>query len=179
MRSFIPARVCRISNWNRTSSRNVTAKTNEWFVFPRESEGNNYSVNWSLVADGISPSKEAFHNARLPLLTSRLPNKASKGTVDDASVKFSGSFNLLEAGDSIKHEKFNESLTETTQKLSSEVLFVEDNGVVAHADSRLGVRVVTSNPAVALISRYISIPCPPREVNPRARSSTSKAAQFI
>lgn len=170
MRSFIPtARVCRISNWNRTSSRNVTAKTNEWFVFPRESEGNNYSVNWSLVADGISPSKEAFHNARLPLLTSRLPNKASKGTVDDASVKFSGTFNLLEAGDSIKHEKFNESLTETTQKLSSEVLFVEDNGVVAHADSRLGVRVVTSNPAVALISRYISIPCPPREVNPRAR----------
>jgi len=172
MRSVLTAtRVCRISNWNKTSSRSVTvtAKTNEWFVFPRESEGNTYSVNWSLVADGISPSKEAFHNARVSMLTSRLPNKVSNGKVDAASLKFTGPFALLEAGDSIKHENFNASMAETTQRLSGDDIFVEDNGVVAHADSRVGVRVVTSNPAVALIARSISIPCPPREVNPRAR----------
>ena len=109
-------RLCRVSNWTARSSysvRGVSSKTNEWFVFPRETEGNNYAVNWSLVADNISPAKEAFRNARVALITSRLPSKVANGKVDVSSVKFSGPFNLLEAGDSIKHDKFNESMKET------------------------------------------------------------------
>ena len=52
-------------------------ETNDWFVWPRETEGNTYAVNWSLVGDGVAPTGNAYRNARLPLLTSMLSAKPS------------------------------------------------------------------------------------------------------
>ncbi len=50
-------------------------ETKEWFMWPRETEANDYAVNWSLVGDGVTPTGNAYRNARLPLLTSMLSAK--------------------------------------------------------------------------------------------------------
>ena len=53
----------------------TAVETNEWFMWPREKEGNIYAVNWSLVGEGVTPTGNAYRNARLPLLTSMLSVK--------------------------------------------------------------------------------------------------------
>lgn len=149
------------------------AETEEWGVFPRQREGRIYSVNWSLNDDNISPLGEnAFHNARLPIILGRLGTKltnvdaveAKSPVLDGPAVKF------LEAGDSISQSDFNDLAVEVQAELSSGVdLFVEDNIVGSHQRHQLGVRVITDDPATALIARSFFFPSPPREVDHRAR----------
>ena len=50
-------------------------ETSDWFTWPRETEGNTYAVNWSLVGEGVTPTGNAYRNARLPLLTNMLSAK--------------------------------------------------------------------------------------------------------
>eukprot|EP01031_Cornospumella_fuschlensis_P030257 gene30257-36563_t len=106
-----------------------TAETDEWFVFPRETEGNQYNVNWSLVEDGVTPRSEAFRNARLPILAQHLPTKIGKDNkLELSSPPFAGGkLEIKEAGDNITHEAFNASKAKTCDQLSAaSTLFVED-----------------------------------------------------
>eukprot|EP00597_Dinobryon_sp_UTEXLB2267_P007633 CAMPEP_0170082640 /NCGR_PEP_ID=MMETSP0019_2-20121128/18161_1 /TAXON_ID=98059 /ORGANISM="Dinobryon sp., Strain UTEXLB2267" /LENGTH=403 /DNA_ID=CAMNT_0010297579 /DNA_START=203 /DNA_END=1414 /DNA_ORIENTATION=+ len=152
------------------ATRSAPAETEEWFVFPREREGNVYSVNWSLCHDGVVPVGDAFRNARLPILTKKLGASASVPTITPSSPLFYGGYHLLEAGDTLPHADFNELFTEVKSYLSSGIeLFIEDASLGAYNKVRLGARIVTVDAATALIFRNLLIPSPPRPADHRAR----------
>ena len=139
-------------------------------VFPRENEGNNYSVNWSLTEEGVVPKGDAFRNARLGVLNSRLSAKVADGKVEVKSPAYTGKYEVVEAGDTISHDEFEALLKAQQEHLSSGMdLFVEDGAICASTVGRLGVRVVTDSAASALIARSMLISTPPREVDHRAR----------
>ena len=133
----------------------------ESFLWPREMEGNIYNDNWSLCEDGVVPTGIMFRNARLPVLTSRLPVKVESGKAVVENPKYAGKYVSLEAGDGIAHEAFAEALTAQQTYLSSGVdLFVEDAFMGTSASGRVGVRVVTDSPATALIARTLMVRIP-------------------
>jgi hypothetical protein len=138
------------------SSRAV--ETEEWSLFPNEREGNEYMVNWSLTVDGISSAGDGFRNARLPVLTTRLPKKVEGGKVELASPEFVGARKLQEAGATISFEEFEEEFNRQRAYLSSGIdLFIEDRGLGSFAPFRLGARVVTDDAALALIFRTLLV----------------------
>jgi hypothetical protein len=138
--------------------RRFSAATENFSVFPREREGNSYAVNWSLTEDGVVPTGDAFRNARIPLLTSRLPSKVDNGKVELQGPAYGGSFKVLEAGDSISHDEFNNKFSALQNHLSSGIeIFVEDAALGATSSARVGVRVVADSPVVALINRNLLV----------------------
>lgn len=156
----------------RTASAAARASSSTSTVFPREREGNVYAINWSLTEDGVVPVGDAFRNARVPLLATRLSAKVENGKVDVGSkVAYTGKYNMLEAGEEgLSHGAFSDKLAEQQAYLSSGIeLFVEDAALGAFHGSRVGVRVVTDSSAVALIARTLLIPVPERPVDHRAR----------
>jgi hypothetical protein len=145
----------------------------EYALFPRQHEGNNYSVNFSLVEDGVCAAGDdtnAFRNARIPVLTTRFSAKVEGGKVELKEPKYIGKYSVLEAGDSVSHDDFLEASSAQNMYLSSGVdLYVEDASLGSFAPSRVGVRVVTDSPAKALIARTLLMPIPNRNVDHRAR----------
>lgn len=147
-----------------------TAETEEWGLFPREREGNEYSVNWSLAFDGIVSVGDSFHNARLPLLTNRLAGKMVGGKVELTAPDYYGECRTLEAGEGISFDDFDAAFRTQKDYLSSGVeLLVEDRGLGSHSSCRLGTRIVTDDAATALIFRNLLMRTPRRPVDHRAR----------
>lgn len=141
-----------------TVSRSFSVETSEWYSWPRQREGNIYSVNWSLVEDGVVPVGDAFHNARINLLTNRLGVKANVQSIDKSKPLYFGKYSVLEAGDSISHEDFQAMFTAQCHYLSSGIdLFVEDGALGSFYNTRLGVRIVSDDPSVALIGRSLLV----------------------
>lgn len=141
-----------------TKSLSTVAADQDFFTFPRQTEGNIYDDNWSLCADGVVPAGDMFRNARIPVLTQRLPSKVEAGKIALQKPKYKGPFVTLEAGDGIEHDDFSDCMIESQKHLSSGVdLFVEDAFLGSFASSRLGVRVVSDSPAVALIVRSLLV----------------------
>lgn len=139
-------------------------------TFPREREGNVYAVNWSLTEDGVTPVGDAYRNARVQLLSTRLGAKVEGGKVETAKVTYSGAYKVLEAGEGIAHGAFADLLAEQQKAFSSGgEIFVEDAGLGALSSARVGVRVVTDSSALALAVRSLLIPVPDRPVDHRAR----------
>jgi hypothetical protein len=158
--------VARTSVSKRTFSINGEA----WGVFPREREGNVYSVNWSLTEDGVTPIGDAFRNARVEVLESKLGAKIEGGKVSVSKPAYTGKCTVTEAGADITHQEFSSLLTGQQDYLSAGVeLFVEDGGLGAASDNRIGVRVVSDSPALAMIARNLVIKTPQRGVDHRAR----------
>lgn len=152
------------------NKRFSSIQTDDWFIYPRETEGNNYAVNWSLAEDGVVPVGDAFRNARLPILAKRLGVKSVSNVIETTKPLFYGDYKVLEAGDSISHDDFNELFSSQQEYLSSGIdLFVEDASLGSYNKTKIGVRVVTDDPAFALIFRNLLIPSPPRPVDHRAR----------
>jgi hypothetical protein len=122
----------------------------QFFTFPRETEGNNYAVNWSLVEDGVVSVGSAYRNAKFQQLQNHA-NKASKPV-------FSGTYVVEEAGDNVDHATFNNYLSEAQNSLSSSPdLFVEDGFVGAHRNGRTGVRLITANAHSATLMRKMLV----------------------
>jgi hypothetical protein len=141
-----------------------TAKADpKWSVFPREREGNQYDVNFSVLEDGVTPTGDCFRNARVELLKGKAGDKVS-------SPKLTGAFKLEESGDSMSHDAFG-VLKESQDDILSNGrdLFVEDAGLGAASAGRVGARVYTQNAATALMFRKLMVPVPPRDVDHRAR----------
>lgn len=143
----------------------------ESFVFPREKEGNIYSVNWSLTEDGVTPVGNAYRNPRVSLVTKRLGIKQNDSKlINLESPVINGTYKVLEAGDTISHSDFKDFKDVQKKFLSSGVdLFVEDASLGALSDIRVGVRIISDNPSLSLIFRNLLIPTPPAEVDHRAR----------
>lgn len=137
-----------------------TYQNDEFFVFPREREGNDYWVNWSMTEDGVTPVGEsAFRNARLALLKTRLGISKDAAELNVKGPSLTGQYKVLEAGDSLPHQDF-EDFKEAQRKgyLESGIdLFVEDGGLGALSDIRVGVRIIAGNPALALMGRNLFV----------------------
>ncbi len=139
-------------------------------VYPREREGNIYDDNFSLNVDGIVPTGDAYRNARIGLLTAALPSKVVNGTVEISKISYNGKYEVKEAGDSVSHDEFSSGMSEKCEHFSSGVsLYIEDAGLGTHRPVRVGVRVVTDNPAVALVTRKLLLEVPNETVQHFAR----------
>ena len=143
----------------------------DWAVFPNEKEGDQYKVNWSLVIDGITPVGDAFRNARLPLLTSKLPAKIdASNKVELKAPLYNAEFSITEAGDTISFDEFQAQMESKVNHFESGIeMFVEDAGLGSYYATRVPLRVVTDDAAIALITRALLIPIPPKEVDHRAK----------
>lgn len=133
-------------------------------------EGDVWDHNYSLTEDGVVNSKLAFRNAKASTVLNNLPAKAVGGKVDLKDINYTGKYDLVEAGDNLDHDKFEDVLEEQHDYLSTDkILFFEDFGLGAAASSRVGARMISENPAHALIFRALMIPTPPRPTDHRAR----------
>jgi hypothetical protein len=138
-----------------------------------QDEGNDVMVNWSLVEDGVvASSGDAYRNARLGLLTSNLPGKVTDGKMSISSDTMYAlpAAPAKEAGDSIGFNEFA-AVFEAAQGSLSEggSIFVEDAGLGAHTESRVGVRIITNSATAAMAARALLVPVPVRAVDHRAR----------
>jgi hypothetical protein len=133
-------------------------EVSDHIVFPREKEGNIYDDNWSMVVDGVTPTGNAYRNARLSLLLSHAGVKGENGKLDVTKPKFHGNYVLQESGAELTHDHFNDINAAQADVLSSEPnLYVEDGGLGAHSPVRVFVRFTSSNPSVALVARNLLV----------------------
>lgn len=138
--------------------RFASTETDEWFIFPREEEGNIYMHNWSMVEDGVVPVGKAFRNARLSVITNAMGVKASDTTISASKPSYAGKFAMKESGDNMSHEEFSQLLSAQQQHLSTSAnLFVEDAALGVNGSVRQGARIICDDPAVALIARNLLV----------------------
>lgn len=136
----------------------LPVETEEYFTWPREREGNIYPVNWSLNTDGVIPIGDAFRNARLKILNNRLGATSDAHIHNLESPSYFGQYQLIEAGDQISHSDFTNLFADAKKYLSSGAdLFIEDAALGASNKFRLGTRVITADPATALIFRNLLV----------------------
>ena len=127
------------------------ATKNAWGIFPREREGNMFSVNWSLNEHGVTPVGDAHRNARAATLEKKLGANASK-------VALTGKYTVAIAGEGLPHGDFANLISKQRKFLSSGVeLYVEDASVGSAHVGRQGVRVVSDSPATAMIARNLLV----------------------
>lgn len=86
--------------------RRFEQETDSYIIFPREKPGLDYKLNWSLAADDITPSGDAYRNADKAVLDKE-SGKAPSG----------GDSKVLEAGDTVSFEAFDLALAEIKAKL--------------------------------------------------------------
>ena len=123
-------------------------------------EGDVWDHNYSLTEDGVVNTKLAYRNAKVSTILSTLPPpaKAVAGKVDLKDVNYLGPYELVEAGDAMEHDQFEDVLEEQHDLLSSDkTLFFEDFGLGASAAARVGARMISENPAHALIFRSLMV----------------------
>jgi hypothetical protein len=121
-------------------------------------EGDNVDDNYSLLVDQVVNAKSAYRNSRVSTVVNKLPAKVENGKLSLKDIQFYGAETVQEAGDSISHEDFKNSLEATRNYLSSgRDLFLEDVGIGASSSLRLGTRVISDNPAHAFIFRSLLV----------------------
>jgi hypothetical protein len=134
------------------------AESDEFTIFPRQHEGNLYDVNFSLNEDGLVPVGDAFRNARLDLLKSKIPAKSQNNIFQLSYPAYFNEYSLQEAGDSISHDDFNSLRKAQIDYFESNIdLFVEDGFLGSYNKERIGVRITSDSPAVALIARNLLV----------------------
>lgn len=135
-----------------------------------QAEGDVWDHNFSLTEDGVVNSKLAYRNPSVSTLMNNLPAKLAGGKVEMKDVNYLGKFQVVEAGDGVDHDTFEEILEEQHDYLSSDkTLFFEDFGLGTMASTRVGARMISDNPIHALIFRSLMIKIPPRPTDHRAR----------
>lgn len=151
----------------RTGSVSVSVRHLAWSatldasrVGSSSREGDVWDHNYSLTEDGVVNTKLAYRNAKVSTILATLPPpaKAVAGKVDLKDVNYLGPYELVEAGDAMEHDQFEDVLEEQHDLLSSDkTLFFEDFGLGASAAARVGARMISENPAHALIFRSLMV----------------------
>ena len=160
MRSLVANRFLSRISLHQQFSRSLHVETESWSVFPREREGNNYDLNFSLLEDGVTSVGDSFRNARIQLLTSRLPKKVEKGNVELANPLYFGNFVLKEAGDDFSLDDFSTLQSHQQEILSNgSEIFVEDAGLGSFSPFLVGAPIFSHNPALSLIFRQLMVRC--------------------
>ncbi len=115
-------------------------------------------VNWSLVESGVTNAGLAFRNSPVSKLLKKLGIKEAKSTVEVPNLKVKASGTLFEAGDNMEHDEFLSNLDEVRGYLSEgQDMYVEDLAIGSHPNHRLGVRVVTRRPEIALVAKSVLV----------------------
>jgi hypothetical protein len=158
MRSIFAARPLLKQVLQKNVRRSIYVETESWGVFPREREGNNYDLNFSLLEDGVTSVGDSFRNARIQLLSSRLPEKVKNGKINMSHPLYFGKYEVKEAGDNMSLDDFT-SIQSTQQEVLSNgsEIFVEDAGLGTFSPCRVGTRVVSHSAAVSLILRQMMV----------------------
>jgi hypothetical protein len=138
----------------------------DWIVFPRERQGRDYSLNHSLNRQSIVPIGDAFLNPSVSMLSSKLGIKAGAGGGN--SLKVAGPdpaapvHPLLEAGTAELSFDAYDDIAEAAQgHLSSGVdIYVADGTAGSYRGARVGVRIITDDPAVCMAARSLLVPSP-------------------
>lgn len=121
-------------------------------------EGDNIDDNYSLIVDGIVNTRHAYRNARVSTIVNQLPAKNEAGKLALSGIDFSSNVEVQEAGGKISQDDFNTILESTRNYLSADKeLFFEDLGLGASSSLRIGARVISDNPAHALIFRSLLV----------------------
>lgn len=128
-------------------------------IFGLETDSNNYSVNWSLKQDDVTPVGDAYRNIKKDTLLQTLKVKADEKAVEK-EVVLQKLKKVAEAGQGVSHEDFESLLSEATNELSNgQTLYIEDASVSTSTSSalRTGVRVITQSAPVALTFRNLLV----------------------
>lgn len=127
-------------------------------IYNPQSEGDNWDHNFSIAEDGVVNTKLAFRNAKLASIITRLPTKVTSGKISVDNVTYTGQYTVLEAGDNMEQDSFAALLRAKQDYLSSgKDLFFEDVGLGASPAVRIGARMISENPAHALIFRTLLV----------------------
>jgi hypothetical protein len=165
MQVFRAQRVFRGLSRFSSTQRLSKYETEEFFTYPRNVEGDDPIVNWSLQESGVTNAGLAFHNAPVSKLLKRLGVRDSKYPIELNNLKVKAAGTAFEAGDNMDHDEFEENLSRVQHYLSEgQDMFVEDLAVGSHPDFRLGVRVVTRRPDIALAAKSVLFSVPPRAI---------------
>jgi hypothetical protein len=138
----------------------LTQEDPEYISFPRERRGLDYSLNWSLADDMVTPRGDAFRNADVLELLMH-----SKGQVDAARAlhvpfqpaKVAHAMTDEVAGvDVMDIDAYETLLGSVRDGLSTaDNLFVHDGAVGSHRSGEVRVRVITDSADYALFFRNV------------------------
>lgn len=144
----------------RSLSSVATFSHDQLIKFPREEEGNQYSITRSVNTDGVVPSAKVYRNARNATLQQYLKTKVQGNVAKIDAFPSDTSLEVREAGDSISHGEFADVATQVKKALGATGvdLLVEDAAAGSHRSANVGVRVITDCAATALAARALLVP---------------------
>jgi len=118
-------------------------ETDEYFVFPRERPGLDYSLNWSLNKNGVTPLGDAFRWTKIADAT-KFGAQAEQVGQAESALEAKDNANADELG----FEEFDLGFAEAKKLLTTEnALFVAEGE--SPDESRTPTRVITDSPTVA------------------------------
>ncbi|GKV08889.1 hypothetical protein SLEP1_g20461 [Rubroshorea leprosula] len=119
----------------------------ETVVFPRESPGFSYGLNWALAGKGVIVKDKAFQNLKSSELQQRGASLAE--SLSGVPVHVRG--NVLEGASEISKAQFSKLLKQVTTYLSNvSNIFVHDGAIGSSPKSDAKVRVISDNPSAIL-----------------------------
>lgn len=125
----------------RSLSSVATFSHDQLIKFPREEEGNQYSITRSVNTDGVVPSAKVYRNARNATLQQYLKTKVQGNVAKIDAFPSDTSLEVREAGDSISHGEFADVATQVKKALGATGvdLLVEDAAAVSCSKNRRSV----------------------------------------
>jgi len=134
-RAFVARRVAPAARLS-TANNDNNMETDEYIIFPRERPGLDYSLNWSLNKNGVTPSGDAFR-------ITKASEGAKFGTVAAAAAASKKAVAAAEAGsDALSYGDFEGALEAAKTELSSSpMLYVAEGDA---AKTRVMCRVITN-----------------------------------
>lgn len=131
----------------------------DFVTFPREQPGLDYSLNWSLADDDVTPRGRAFRNADQDTLLDHLVGKVADSGVAECGLGSDPAAPLYCTDEAegfvvADIDEFEERFEKLKESFSAQPnLFVEDGAVGSDRASEIRVRVITDSANYALFFR--------------------------
>lgn len=149
-----------------TASFGYNTPDPDYIVFPRESAGLSYDLNWSLADDNVTPKGAAFRNASTKELIMYSSGKLSASKAIDCGgtpVAAAGPFATDDFAGHITMslDDYEAAWEQVCGDLShSQQLFIEDAAVGATREAQVRLRVISDSAEYALYMRNLLVRTP-------------------
>ncbi|GJQ13511.1 hypothetical protein GpartN1_g5302.t1 [Galdieria partita] len=138
----------------------------EYLTFPRETERNQYAVNWALAKLGVPPKGQVFYNTPARTIVANSPEKLSSRERHVLVSSQTTEHQELILGKNLKPREYAKALKAVTSSLSqADSLFVLDGAIGSHPQAEVRIRTVTDSPSVALFLHHMLEPIPVRPIS--------------
>ncbi|GJD11188.1 hypothetical protein Gasu2_53310 [Galdieria sulphuraria] len=138
----------------------------EYLTFPRETERNQYAVNWALAKMGIPPKGQVFYNTSARTIVANSPGKLSSREKHFLVPNETTDCQQFILGKNLKPREYAKALKAVTNSLSqANSLFVLDGAIGSHPQTEVRIRTVTDSPSVALFLHHMLEPIPMRPIS--------------